>query len=277
MSTSTRIAPPSSIVAPTSSTFSRSRRTHTPTRRPSSPALPPALFLHPHSAVFDRDAAALPEFLVFSEIVASARSYMRGATAADAGWLAAAGGGTPLLRFEAPLASPPPFYQVTDAAAGGFDRAVCYRAPLVGERRWRLTPILTPLALGDADGGGGGGGGDGGWAAGDAATVPADASRRLFARALLEGGVAPLLKPFAAQLAAPAASLARRAQPSARAALLLAALEADGVDSAASLARLWRARPAALRPEVQAWLPPPLHPVLAAAWRRIVDDFLARR
>jgi hypothetical protein len=74
---------------------------------PSSPTLPAALFLHPFSAAFDRDGAAAPDFVVFSEVVVSSRAYMRGVTVADAAWLHAAAAGTPLLRFEPPLASPP--------------------------------------------------------------------------------------------------------------------------------------------------------------------------
>ena len=237
---------------------------------PSSPSLPAALFLHPFSATHDRDGAAAPDFVVFSEVVVSSRPYMRGVTVADAAWLHAAAGGTPLVRFEPPLISPPPFYQV---AAGGVDGAVCYRAPLVGERQWRLTPVLMPLPVAAAAASGSG------WdaeAEAAGAMLPADTPLRLFARALLEGGVAPLLASFAGHLALPASDVMRRV-PQARAALLLAELQRRGVGSAATLAVEWRAQPAYLLAEVQAWLPEALRPVLAQAWRKVVDDFLLRQ
>ena len=244
---------------------------------PSSPTLPAALFLHPFSAAYDRDGAAAPEFVVFSEVVLSSRAYMRGVTVADAAWLHAAAAGTPLLRFEPPLASPPPFYQVNTAA--GLDRAVCYRAPLIGERMWRLTPVLMPLPVAGSGGSGGGGAGCG-WEAAPSddsgsAPLPADTPQRLFARALLDGGVAPLLAPFAAHLVLPSADVMRRA-PQARAALLLAALQQRGIVSAASLAQAWRAHPSCLLSEVQAWLPVALQPVLASAWPKVVDDLIHR-
>ena len=234
---------------------------------PSSPSLPAALFLHPFSATHDRDGAAAPDFVVFSEVVVSSRPYMRGVTVADAAWLHAAAGGTPLVRFEPPLVSPPPFYQV---AAGGVDGAVCFRAPLVGERQWRLTPVLMPLPVATAA--------SSGWdAEADAeGALPADTPLRLFARALLEGGVAPLLASFAVHLALPASDVMRRV-PQARSALLLAELQRRGVASAATLAVEWRAQPAYLLAEVQAWLPEALRPVLAQAWRKVVDDFLQQR
>jgi malonate-semialdehyde dehydrogenase (acetylating)/methylmalonate-semialdehyde dehydrogenase len=59
--------------------------------------------------------------------------------------------------------------------------------------------------------------------------------------------------------------------------LLLAELQRRGVASAATLAVEWRAQPAYLLAEVQAWLPEALRPVLAQAWRKVVDDFLLRQ
>ena len=47
--------------------------------------------------------------------------------------------------------------------------------------------------------------------------------------------------------------------------------------AAATLAVEWRAQPAYLLAEVQAWLPEALRPVLAQAWRKVVDDFLRQR
>jgi HrpA-like RNA helicase len=241
-----------------------------------------ALFVHPLSSVFERDVALMPELICYSEVVTSRRAYMRGVTAVDREWLHSVAAGTPMVRYSDPLETPPPVYVVTDrassaaaggsaAAGAGVDQAMCHVIPAFGERQWKLPPAQVPHP--------------------HASPADADAILRLFARGLLEGRVAPLLKIFTPYLSVPAAAITKRAQQS-RVVLLLetlkspprvrggaggGALTQGAVSSARQLADVWAVFPAYLKTDVKAWLPVEMHSKLDVAWPEIVAQFLRRQ
>lgn len=248
------------------------------------------LFIHPFSACFDRSSSSgddgassssFPEFVTYSEVVHTSRAYMRGVTAVDQAGLHVAGSGTPMLRYEAPLESPAPWYEANllPALPSGApaprpahykwsDRAMCFRVPLFGDRSWKLTAAPVPFPSGDDD-----------------------TLLRLFARGLLEGQVVPALKPFGSFYSLPPASITKRANQK-RVVLLLEALKSPPVtpalrtktgggdvivSSALSLARVWRySTPLFLKTEVKAWLPLEFQTKVDALWPGIVDNFLSR-
>jgi len=261
-----------------------------------------ALFIHPGSAVDEADAALAPQFVCFTEVVVAGRpgrrrAFMRGVTAVDGAWLHALAAGTPLSALGPPLASPAPRF---DAQR---DAVVCSRVPVFGDAAWRLAPVAVPLLEGVGGAGAGsvrsaGGGGGGG---AEAAELREQAVR-VFARALLEGGVARALRGEAvcggaggggnggasgneaSWLAAPPAQITQRT-PQKRVAALVAALSAGAgagsdagpVCSGAALAAAWRARGARfLFAECGAWAAAARADDFARAWPRAVRELLAR-
>jgi len=143
--------------------------------------------------------------------------------------------------------------------------------PAFGERQWKLPPAQVPHP--------------------HATPADADAILRLFARGLLEGRIAPLLKIFTPYLSVPAAAVTKRAQQS-RVVLLLetlkspprvrgaaggGALTQGPVSSARQLTAVWAVFPAYLKTDVKAWLPVEMHSKLDVAWPEIVAQFLRRQ
>jgi hypothetical protein len=226
--------------------------------------------------VFDCDTALMPEVLTVASLSFGARGRAYGvcATALEAGWLAALGGGTPLVRYGPPLASPPPRYD---------PRADAVRAaatPFFGDRAWKLPTAWVEHPTAGRE---------------ERAAVVA-----LFARALLEGAVVPSLARWRGALAASPALLTKpgaqlrhtrragdllhalespRAHVPARVAegagAALAAALAAPVATAAALRTLWAHAPGFLAAEVRAWLAEDAGAELLAAWPALVREFLA--
>jgi hypothetical protein len=221
------------------------------------------LFVHSHSAVDDADASLMPAFVCFTEVIVSGklqRSYMRGVTALDEGWLPLVSAGTPLCSLGPPLDSPTPAY------SRAADKVVCARVPTFGDHAWRLSPITVPHPLATRD---------------DLETCV-----RWFARALLEGSAVPPLRALLNErtAAAPPVSVTRKA-PQKRVLLLVDALLAPPrpgqqqpgppITTAAALAAQWRALPGYLLSELGGWVRADAASALAKAWPAIVGGFLA--
>jgi Helicase associated domain (HA2)/Oligonucleotide/oligosaccharide-binding (OB)-fold len=248
------------------------------------------LFIHPLSACFDRNSSSssssaedggssgsMPEYLCYSEVVHTSRAYMRGITSIDQASLHIAANGTPLLRYEAPLESPSPWYECNLLPPAGtpvpsnykwVDRAMCFRVPVFGDRAWKLTPAPVPFPSGDED-----------------------TLLRLFARSLLEGQVAPAFKPFASYYSLPPAQITKKANQK-RVVLLLEALKSPPMTSslkaklgastvvvkdALTLAKVWRySTPLYLKTEIKAWLPFEYQTKVDGLWPGIVESFVSR-
>ena len=241
------------------------------------------------------DASGKPQY-------AHGRSYMRGVTAIEPSWLAGLAEGTPLVRYEPPLDTPPPSY---DART---DALVCHAVPLFGDWAWRMPATVRPYpgasssTSSTATGGAGGGRGSSSSGGGGALENP---RLRVFARCFLEGAVAPAVAGWTASLTPPPSVLARATAGSQRrvAALLQAlahppvappsslvagagaasAVGAEGgtcggggvVDSAAQLAAVWRRFPSYLLAEYKAWLPDKYHASVDKLWPTVVRNSLA--
>ena len=236
---------------------------------PSSGALSAPFFLHPRSTVADSDASLCPPYVVFTEVVSTdKRQYMRCATAIEPSWLHSLAAGTPLIRWEPPLEHPPPLYDVSS------DSIQAPAIPVFGDRAWRLSPARIPFPIPPGS---------------DPASpscAAADARLRVFARALIEGKVAPAFAQWTGFLASQPSALTKRS-PQQRCALLLEVLRrppgefatlktaGDGiacapVDSAAKLAAVWARYPAYLLAEYRQWLQSSVQDELNRLWPQAV-------
>lgn len=211
---------------------------------PADRSLPSPLFVHPGSAVASETTSGMPGWVVFTDVITSSaahgRTFMRGVTAVEAGWLPELAAGTPLVRYGPPLDSPLPLY---DAAA---DCVMASVVPRFGDHSWTLPVTRIPH--------------------------PDPAARlRVFGRALLEGAVLPFpaWRALTATLAAPA-SLITKGAPAKRVAALVGALAAAGVDCRARLMEVWSSQPGWLLPEIAQWLPKSATAGLQAVWRKVV-------
>ncbi len=216
---------------------------------PADRTLPKIVFVHPASAVCAETAAAMPGWVVFSEIVTSSaahgRTFMQGVTAIEPSWLPPLAAGTPLVRYGPPLDSPLPTY---DSAT---DNIMASVVPRFGDHSWELPVHRIPH--------------------------PDQGERlRWFARALLDGSVVThaAFKAVVAHLAAPSSLLTKQA-PSKRVLLLLEALQQGPANmgpvvSKAALLKAWTTAPRYLLDELTLWLPKGKAPVLQSLWPKIV-------
>ena len=216
---------------------------------PADRTLPKIVFVHPASAVCADTAAAMPGWVVFSDIITSnaahGRTFMQGVTAVEPAWLPPLAAGTPLVRYGPPLDTPLPTY---DSASDSIMASV---VPRFGDHSWELPVHRIPH--------------------------PDHGERlRWFARALLDGSVIThaAFKAVVAHLAAPSSLLTKQA-PSKRVLLLLEALQqgpanSGPVTSKAALLRAWAAAPRYLLAEVAMWLPKGKAPALHGLWPKIV-------
>jgi ATP-dependent RNA helicase DHX37/DHR1 len=196
-------------------------------------------FLHPASSLH----ATAPEYVLYASLVRGAkRPYMACVTAVEAAWLAASA--SPLCALSAPLDEPPPFYRAAT------DAVMAWHSASYGPQGWPLPLSARPHS-------------------------DARARAATFAAALLDGRVLAGLAPLAPLLAAQPALAARpemRGVP--RVGELVGALVAARVDSRASLAAAWRARPGLLQAELAAWLPRAKQPLLLERWPALLEECL---
>lgn len=87
-----------------------------------------SVFLHPSSAL----AREAPDFVVYNEIIKTARPYMWGVTGVQAKWLVTHA--TPLCTFSKPLVDPPPWYDPLT------DEVMSWVSPSFGPHLWELPP-----------------------------------------------------------------------------------------------------------------------------------------
>lgn len=216
---------------------------------PADHRLPHPIFVHPRSAACRDAVRDMPRLIVAYEIIQSAgsagRPLLRGCTEIQDAWLLPLCAGTPLVALGKALPSPHPDY--TPAA----DRVQAWHQPVFGDGAWKLP--LEARALRDEP-----------------------LACRVFARALLEGRALPVLKPFAAHLAAPAELLTKGGSQR-RITALLAALgagvgSAGAVTSMEALRACWHANPTFLLDEVAAWLDESRGAALRKAWPTIVKS-----
>jgi len=216
---------------------------------PADRTLPKIVFVHPASAVCADSTAAMPGWVVFSDIITSnaahGRTFMQGVTAVEPAWLPPLASGTPLVRYGPPLETPLPTYDSNS------DCIMASVVPRFGDHSWELPVHRIPH--------------------------PDHGERlRWFARALLDGSVVThaAFKAVVAHLAAPSSLLTKQA-PSKRVLLLLEALQRGPGDmgpvtSKAALLQAWSSAPRYLQAELAMWLPKGKAPVLEGLWPKIV-------
>ena len=236
------------------------------------------VWIHPASAVSEADAALAPPFIVFAAVRfgRGGRAWATGVTAVEESWIAPLAGGTPLLRRGSPLSTPPP---VWDARS---DTVIATFSPVFGDAGWRLCTLRAPLRDIESSGSGSGGGASG--------SSMADARRRAFARALLEGNAIPSSLAFVLRdtnaLRGPPSDLHKiggkgggvraallldamsspRAHLSTRAAEALGSLSDASVESRGALKNIWKFAPGFLIDELAAWCREDAAKLLRSAW-----------
>jgi len=94
-------------------------------------------YIHPSSVLFKES----PEYVVYHEIWATSKNYMKGVTVIHPKWLASLG--TTLCSPGKPLESPPPRYKKET------DQIMCFVAPRYGPHVWSLPPIEMPMKPGN--------------------------------------------------------------------------------------------------------------------------------
>ncbi|XP_069038235.1 probable ATP-dependent RNA helicase DHX37 [Lepisosteus oculatus] len=194
------------------------------------PLLDDPVFIHPSSALFK----ALPEFVVYQEIMETSKMYMKGVSAVDPEWI-------PLLlpqycHFEKPLETPPPRFCPESGRVRSWRESTFYR---VG---WRLSAIEVDY--------------------------PEGLERyKLFARFLLEGQVCPKLRSYSkCLLSSPSTMLKTWAKLQPRTEALLGALVSEKADCRDALLAAWRRNQKYLLSPYCQWLPEAMHQDIAKSW-----------
>jgi hypothetical protein len=100
------------------------------------PAITAPLFIHPHSALFQKDPMApLPEFVIYTELLMSEdaeTTYMSGVTQISPSWISELTKDCPLLQWSPPMKFPVPYYDKKG------DDIMCFASPTYGIHRWEL-------------------------------------------------------------------------------------------------------------------------------------------
>ncbi|XP_033474385.2 putative ATP-dependent RNA helicase DHX37 [Epinephelus lanceolatus] len=194
------------------------------------PLLDEPVFIHPTSALFK----ALPEFIVYQEIMETTKMYMRGVSAVEAEWV------PELLpqycHFGSPLESPSPWF----CSSTGTIR--CHRSSTFFRVGWQLPAVEMEY--------------------------PEGLERyKLFARFLLEGQVCPKLKKHSSHLLSnPSIMLKTWAKLQPRTEVLLGALVSKRVDCREALLSVWKTEDKFLLSAYCQWLPEAMHKEVAKSW-----------
>lgn len=103
------------------------------------------LYIHPQSALYHPDPAAiLPEFVLFEELTSNEKgdmTYMSNVNIVEPAWISSVCVDSPLLKWQAPLESPPPSYDVEQ------DVIKCYTVPKYGHGSWELPPVHLEMSV----------------------------------------------------------------------------------------------------------------------------------
>ncbi|CAM0944286.1 unnamed protein product [Alopecurus aequalis] len=194
------------------------------------------IYLHRSSSV----AQIPPEFVVYSELLNTKRSYMHGVTSVKPGWLLKYA--SSLCTFSAPLEDPKPYYEPQN------DQVYCYVSPIFSRHNWELPLHSLPIE---------------------------DPTRRLqiFAWALLKGDVLPCLRVVQKFLAlSPSAVLGPASQR--RVGDLLSRMKSGGKlkDSRRALRDAWSRDPDFLYPEILAWIQDKYQSQFEAIWEQMHQE-----
>ncbi|XP_035514714.1 probable ATP-dependent RNA helicase DHX37 [Morone saxatilis] len=194
------------------------------------PLMDEPVFIHPTSALFK----ALPEFVVYQEIMETTKMYMKGVSAVEAEWV------PELLpqycHFGSPLESPSPWF----CSSTGTIR--CHRSSTFFRVGWQLPAVEKEY--------------------------PDGLERyKLFSRFLLEGQVCPKLKKHVGHLLSnPSIMLKTWAKLQPRTEALLGALVSKRVDCRDTLLSVWKTEDKFLLSAYCQWLPEAVHQEVAKSW-----------
>ncbi|XP_006647859.1 ATP-dependent RNA helicase DEAH13 [Oryza brachyantha] len=199
-------------------------------------ALNDTVYLHRSSYV----AQIAPEFVVYSELVHTKRSYMHGVTGVKPGWILKYA--SSLCTFSAPLEDPKPYYDPQK------DQVYCYVSPIFSRHNWQLP--LHSLPIKD------------------------DTSRlQVFACALLKGDVLPCLKVIQKFLAlSPSVLLGPVSQRRVGDLLNRMKIGSKLIDSRTALRDKWKVNPDFLYPEIKAWFQDKFHGQFGAIWEQMHQE-----
>ncbi|KAF0932563.1 hypothetical protein E2562_010443, partial [Oryza meyeriana var. granulata] len=199
-------------------------------------ALNDTIYLHRSSSV----AQIAPEFVVYSELLHTKRSYMHGVTSVKPGWILKYA--SSLCTLSAPLEDPKPYYDPQK------DQVYCYVSPIFSRHNWQLP--LHNLPIQD------------------------DTSRlQVFACALLKGDVLPCLKVIQKFLAlSPSVLLGPVTQRRVGDLLNRMKIGSKLIDSRVALRAKWKANPNFLYPEIKAWLQDKFHSQFGAIWEQMHQE-----
>lgn len=194
------------------------------------PLMDDPVFIYPNSALFK----ALPEFVVYQEIMETSKLYMRGVSAVEAEWI-------PQLlpqycHFGPPLDLPAPWFCSTSGTIR------CHRSSTFFRVGWQLPAVEMEY--------------------------PEGLERyRLFARFLLEGKVCPKLKKNTGQLLSnPSVMMKTWAKLQPRTEALLGPLVSKRVDCRDALHSIWKTEDKFLLSAYCQWLPEAIHQEVAKLW-----------
>lgn len=194
------------------------------------PLMDDPVFIYPNSALFK----ALPEFVVYQEIMETSKLYMRGVSAVEAEWI-------PQLlpqycHFGPPLDSPAPWFCSTSGTIR------CHRSSTFFRVGWQLPAVEMEY--------------------------PEGLERyRLFARFLLEGKVCPKLKKNTGHLLSnPSVMMKTWAKLQPRTEALLGPLVSKRVDCRDALHSIWKTEDKFLLSAYCQWLPEAIHQEVAKLW-----------
>ena len=196
------------------------------------------IYLHRSSSV----AQIPPEFVVYSELLNTKRSYMHGVTSVKPGWLLKYA--SSLCTFSAPLEDPKPYYEPQK------DQVYCYVSPIFSRHNWQLPLHSLPIE---------------------------DTTSRLqvFAWALLKGDVLPCLRVIEKFLAlSPSAVLGPASQRRVGDLLSRMKIGVRGklIDRRTALRDAWRTDPDFLYPEIHAWIQGKYQSQFEAIWEQMHQE-----
>ncbi|KAF0693972.1 Aste57867_15113 [Aphanomyces stellatus] len=211
------------------------------------------LYIHPHSHLFTPDPSRLPQYVVYNNVVRTARAYMKTVTAVEPEWLFSIASNSPLCETSEPLQAPPPKFNVAA------DRVECFVKPVYGAHKWELPAVLVRAAT--------------------VSTVefPAGSVKmRWFGRFLLDGIVVPSFKPyFVGKLREPSLSLIKK-KFDAKIQVLVSTLERTNVASRKALVAQWKRNPQFLQAEILNWVQDNHKPELKRQWPVLVAQELGQ-
>uniref|UniRef100_A0A1A7WLH1 Activating signal cointegrator 1 complex subunit 3 n=1 Tax=Iconisemion striatum TaxID=60296 RepID=A0A1A7WLH1_9TELE len=194
------------------------------------PLMDDPVFIHPSSVLFK----ALPEFVVYQEIMETSKMYMRGVSAVEADWV-------PQLlpqycHFGPPLETPAPWF----CSSTGTVR--CHRSSTFFRVGWQLPAVEMEY--------------------------PEGLERfRLFARFLLEGQVCPKLKKNTSHLLSnPSIMMKTWAKLQPRTEAVLGPLVSMKVDCRDALLSVWKTQDKFLLSAYCQWLPEAMHRDVTKVW-----------